>query len=119
MITRFLYNTLAFVYNRNKEIDGETLAYYKSLCFLSLLCFSVGFIVMDLLDYQLKAITGTRLDALPLGIFVITILWLCFPMRKVREHAQVATKKEQKISTIIFFILLFLSLCVAMYVFRL
>lgn len=118
MITRFLYNTLAFVYNNNKDREGETSAYYSGLCLLSLPTFVMIFIIMDLCEYQLKVITGTRLDVIPCYVCVMLLLWLCFPKRKVHEHAQVTTKKEQKASTIIFVILMFLSLFVAMYVFR-
>lgn len=107
MIIRFLYNVLAFVYNRHVETYGETTAYHTALCALSLPLAMLIPMSIHLCGYQLRVITGTKWDALPLSACIIGTLWLLFPKKKVIEHAQVATKKEQKISTILFVILIY------------
>lgn len=114
MIIRFLYNVLAFIYNHNVEREGESSAYYSSLCFLSLPLLALVPFFLYFAGYQLRSFTGTKWDALPLYVLIMGVLWLCFPKKKVIQHAQIATKKEQKVSTIIFVILMFLSLSVVM-----
>lgn len=110
MITRFLYNTLAFVYNKHVEIEGESLAYYTGLFCLSMPLSLILLAIISISGYQLKVFTGTKWDTLPFFVFLMVVLWTCFPKKKVVEHAQVATKREQKISAIIFIIVMYIIL---------
>lgn len=102
MITRFLYNALAFVYNRNNKDGDESSAYWSGLTLLSI---PISMLLLGLLryfGYQIKAFTGTRLDAIPFYVLLLLLLRLTISKKRVRQHAQITSKTDQNIGFLLY-----------------